>query len=93
MHKAGYIFLQNFKWSDFWIKDGEIYSMRVNILKSHTAKRVEILGISEITRNTRLVQLEIRYRLDGTVNSLRVSGSESYLLTLEDAMGYGRFGT
>ena len=53
------------------------------------AKPIEIVGISEIRSNSRLVQLEIRYRIDGRITSARLSGTSNDLLNAADKLGYG----
>jgi len=67
-----------------WVKDGEVY-MGI-ILESLVP--VEIIRFSEITRGTKLRELEIRCRIDGEVKSYRLKGSENELLTYMDRLGY-----
>jgi len=69
------------------LKDDIVY-----IFHGHSVKRavpIEVISISEITKNSRLVQLEMRYRENGVVRSTRFKGTESQLLTIEDKLGYG----
>ena len=69
------------------IKDDIVYIFHGSNVKR--AVPIEVINISEITRNTRLVQLEMRYRENGVVRSTRFKGTESQLLTIEDRLGYG----
>jgi len=50
---------------------------------------IEVIRLSEITQNARLVALEIRCRVNGEVRSLRVIGrDENDLLKCMDKLGY-----
>ena len=70
-----------------WI-GGSLYMKDDELFYNRTTP-VVVLGVSEITKNTRLVQLEIRYRVDGGVKSDRIWGSQDELLTIEYRLGYG----
>jgi len=69
------------------LKDGIVYIFHGSDVKS--AVPIEVIGISEITQNARLVQLEMRYRENGMVRSTRFKGNEDQLLTIADRLGYG----
>jgi len=71
----------------FWLKEDELYYN--SSFSPANAKLVEVVGVSEITRNARLVQLEIRFRMDGVLQSKRISGASNFLLGIEDKLGYG----
>ena len=86
MPKAGYKPLTVSYAGAFWIKDGMLYYNPG--FNPDKAKPIEVIGVSEITRNTRLVQLEIRFRMDGIIQSKRISGSTNQLLSIEDKLGY-----
>jgi len=49
---------------------------------------IEIIKLSEVTRNAKLIELEIRYRINGEVKSARVRDSQDKLLTYADRLGY-----
>ena len=69
---------------DLWVKDSELYigGTTENVIP------VEIIKLSEITRNAKLHELEIRYRYNGEVKSARIRGSQDQLLTYMDQLGY-----
>jgi hypothetical protein len=71
----------------FYTKDGTVFYLPLDDLKR--AIPIEIVGVREITRNAKLIQLEIRYRVNGTVKAETVGGSPNELLTAEDKFGYG----
>ena len=72
---------------NFYIKDGVLYYNKGN--NPDDSKPIEVIGVREITRNTRLVQLEVRFRIDGALKSDRIKGSEDELLSIMDRLGYG----
>ena len=89
MSTAGYESLLK-SWNNyefFYEKDGEIFFSQN--YKPRKAKLIEVIGVSEITRNSHLVELEIRFRMDGAITSRRVKGKTDQLLTLEDRLGFG----
>ena len=64
-----------------FLKDGGLYYNRTTLAK--------VLGLNEIRNDrARLVQLEIRYAVDGSVKSERLYGSEDQLLTIAYKLGY-----
>ena len=64
-----------------YMKDDELFYNRTTPAK--------LLGLSEIRNDrARLVQLEIRYAVDGSVKSERLYGSEDQLLTIAYKLGY-----
>jgi len=94
MPRAGYEPLlkkgKNTSLSSFYVKDEVLYyNQGINPRK---ARPIEIISVSEITRNARLVQLEIRFRMDGAIRLVHVGGGwvgPDQLLTLADKLGYG----
>jgi len=67
-----------------WVKDGKAYVGH----KLEKLVPIEIIKLSEVTRNSKLIELEIRYRINGEVKSVRVRGSQDQLLTYADRLGY-----
>ena len=70
--------------NDLYVKDDEVYigTKRENLVP------IKIIQLSEIARGAKLVGLEVRYRINGEVKSLRVKGSKNELLTYMDRLGY-----
>ena len=66
------------------VKDSEVYIAQ----NFDDLVPIEIIQFNEITRGTKLFELEIRYRIDGEVKSLRLRDSENNLLTYMDRLGY-----
>lgn len=83
VRKSGYEELSN----PFYMKEGKVYF--VKNLDFTSAKLIEIIGISEIRRDTRLTSLAVRYRIDNVVKEQRVMNTPSKLLTMEDRLGFG----
>ena len=79
---CGLVHLKNSK--SLHVKDSEVYIAQ----NFDNLVPIEIIKLSEITRGTKLIELEIRYRIDGEVKSLRVRDSENNLLTYMDRLGY-----
>ncbi|MDR0863224.1 MAG: hypothetical protein LBN30_10735 [Oscillospiraceae bacterium] len=79
--ELGYELLAN----EFYIKDDEVYVIRY---KPENAVQVEVIGLSQITRNAKLVQIEIRYRENGVIKSSRIYGSQDELYNIMDRLGY-----
>ena len=71
----------------FWYKDGVLYSIPGQKLEN--AVPLEIVSLSEITKNTRLIELEVRYRENGVLKSTRLYAPSSKLLEVMDGLGYG----
>ena len=74
-------------------KDGDYYLVPLTITENIPQKAVvtpiEIVGVSEVTKNATLVELDIRYRINGVINQIRViNHSVNDLLTIEDKLGY-----
>ena len=53
------------------------------------ATPIQVLEVSEITQNSYLVQLEIRFLMDGAIKSERIKGTADQLLTIKYKLGYG----
>ncbi|MDR1328352.1 MAG: hypothetical protein LBK23_01975 [Oscillospiraceae bacterium] len=92
LKKSGYEFIAASvivicKCNQLWMKDGVVYLMPK--IKAENAVPVEVIGISEVSRNARLIALDIRYRVNGEVRSVRRNGTTNQLLTIEDKLGYG----
>ena len=88
--QAGYEQTGNkFFHSPFYTKDGNVFLIPGAYPKLKNAAPIEIVGINEITRNSKLVQLEIRYRTSSAIKSMNIAGSPDNLLTLADKLGYG----
>jgi len=70
--------------NDLYVKDAEVYigTKRENLVP------IEVIKLSEITRGAKLVGLDVRYRINGEVKSLRVKGTKNELLTYMDRLGY-----
>ena len=80
MHNDGYEEVHR----PFYVKDDMFYFINSNF----KPKPIEITGVSAIRQNSRLMQLEIRFRMNGAIQSVRVSGSADMLLNLADRFGY-----
>ncbi|MDR1329599.1 MAG: hypothetical protein LBK23_08375 [Oscillospiraceae bacterium] len=90
LRKLGYEFLagtSNWVVRSLFMKDGAVYLISKNKLEN--AVPVEVIGLSEISRNARLIALEIRYRVNGEVRAARANGTTNQLLTMMDKLGYG----
>jgi len=72
----------------FYVKDDAVYFTKGS--NADKLKSIEVIGVIEVTRGTRLVQLEIRYRMDSKIKSQRIAGTTNELLTIADKLGYGR---
>jgi len=84
--EAGYEQIGTTLTGTFWARDDEFFYLSGMNLNNITP--IEITGVSAIRKNTRLVQLEIRFRMDGIIQSKRISGSTNQLLSIEDKLGY-----
>ena len=71
-----------------WMKDDAVFFVAPYSLKP-CATPIEVTEVNEILRNANLVQLEVRYRINGSVSSVRLSGTKDMLLTAMDTLGYG----
>lgn len=78
-------------------KDGGVYyAPRKNSIGSSPGQdlvienitAVEITKVNEITKNAKLIELEIHFRINGAINSMRASGKINDLLTIADKLGY-----
>lgn len=81
-----------------WQKSGNYYFVPIRItgdLSPEEITSTEITGVGEITKNAKLVALEVRYRINGAINSMRIESGimtgidANALLTIEDKLGYG----
>jgi len=88
MAAAGYESLGAGYYDCFCVKDGEMFFCPN--YNPRNAKPIEIIGINEITQNARLIQLEVRFRMDNAVTMRRIRGSTNMLLTLADNLGFDR---
>jgi cellobiose-specific phosphotransferase system component IIC len=70
----------SFNTSVIWMKDGVLYNIPEK--KPKNAMPLDVISLSEITENTILVGLEIRYRENGVLKSLRLMGSSSNVLEI-----------
>jgi hypothetical protein len=80
-----------------WLKDGNYsYTSKSALALTVTGVGspekdgipIEITGVQEITKNAKLVGLQVRYRINGAINVMQVSGSPNQVLTIEDKLGY-----
>jgi hypothetical protein len=69
-----------------WKCNNTIYLVPNNNLKRATP--VEVLEVGEIRQNSVLVQLEVCYRINGSVHSLRLKATQDLLLTAKYMLGY-----
>ncbi|MCL2527092.1 MAG: hypothetical protein FWE42_01640 [Defluviitaleaceae bacterium] len=89
MSRKGFEYCGSFSMGALWFKDGEVYlASQYNLAKDDEHIRIEIIKVSEVTIGTKLHELEVRYRENGEIKSLRVKGSENELLTYMDRLGY-----
>jgi hypothetical protein len=83
-----------------WLKGGSYYYTPTSILgggvldgdfSETESTPIEITGVSEITKNAKLVALEVRYRINGVINSMQVTELVDILLTIEDKLLNGGY--
>ena len=69
-----------------YMKGGFTYIIPANNV--NRAQKIEITGISEIRKNSRLVALEVRYIADGEMAVTRIHGTAKPLLNIMYKLGY-----
>ena len=69
---------------NFYMKNGTVYyNTGINPDK---ARPIEVIDVSEITQNSYLVELEVRFRMDGALRTDRIKGTPNQLLPIKERL-------